>query len=128
VPCVSVLLVWNAVLEPLETVVRRAAYVLVRVFDDGHHPLGGLTLAKSKCEAVAKSADGALTLEAGEARAEHELYHRDELRRVWAQSEECGNAELLKERVALRGASAHQHDHFVIQLERAGLKPDAAGT
>jgi hypothetical protein len=47
---------------------------------------------------------------------------------VRAQREEGGHAELLEERVALRISSAHQHDHFVIQLERAGLELDAAGT
>jgi hypothetical protein len=36
---------------------------------------------------------------------------------VWAQGEEGCDAELLEERVALRVASAHQDDHFVIQLE-----------
>jgi hypothetical protein len=47
---------------------------------------------------------------------------------VRAQGEEGGDAELLEERVALRGPAAHQHDHFVVQLERAGLELDAART
>jgi len=100
----------------------------VRVFDDGLHEIRGLALADPKREAVAQSANRGLALEAREARPEHELSRRYELRRMWAQREEAGHAELLEERVALRVSSAHQHDHFVIQLERARLELDAAGT
>lgn len=124
----SDLFVRNTVLQPLELVIYRAAHVLVRIFDDGHHEIGSLPFADPKREAVAQSANRAVALEAGEARPEHELHGRDELRRVRAQREEGGDAELLEECVALRVASAHQHDHFVVQLERAGLELDTART
>jgi hypothetical protein len=100
----------------------------VRVFDDGHHEICGLAFAEPECEAVAQSAHRGLALEAREARPEHELHGRDELGRVRAQGEECGDAELLEEGVALRGSAAHQHDHFMVQFERAGLELDAART
>lgn len=87
-----------------------------------------MALANPRCEAIAQSADCGLALEAREARSEHELCSRYELWRMWAQREEGGHAELLEERVALRVSSAHQHDHLVIQLERARLELDAAGT
>jgi hypothetical protein len=64
----------------------------MRIFDDGYHEIRGLSLANPEREAVAQSADRALTLEAGEARPEHELDGRDELRRVWAQCEEGSDA------------------------------------
>jgi len=87
-----------------------------------------MTLADPKRKAVAQSANRGLALEARETRPEHELRGRDELRRMRAQREKGSDAELLEERVALRVSSAHQHDHFVIQLERARLEFDAAGT
>jgi hypothetical protein len=100
----------------------------VRVFDDGYHEIRSLTFADPEREALAQSANRAIALEAGEARPEHELHGRDELGRMWTQREECGDAELLEERVALRVSAAHQHDHFVVQLERAGLELDTTGT
>jgi hypothetical protein len=112
----------------LELVIERAAHVLVRVFDDGHHEIRGLAFAEPEREAVAQSAHRGFALKAGEARPEHELHGRDELGRVRAQREEGGDAELLEERVALRGSAAHQHDHFMVQLEGAGLELDAART
>lgn len=87
--------------HPLELVIHRAAHVLVRVFDDGHHVISGLAFADPGREAFAQSANRGLALEAGELRPEHELHGRDELRRVWAQREEGGDAELLEERVTL---------------------------
>ena len=87
-----------------------------------------MALADPKREAVAQSANRGLALEARKTRPEHELRGRDELRRMRAQREEGSDTELLEERVALGVSSAHQHDHFVIQLERARLELDAAGT
>ena len=46
---------------------------------------------------------------------------------MWAEREEGSDAELLEERVSLGVASAHEDDHLVVQLERAGLKLDSAG-
>lgn len=70
--------------HPLELIVNRAAHVLVCVFDDGHHEIGGLALAESERETFAQPADRALAFEAGEARPEHELHGCDELRPVRA--------------------------------------------
>jgi hypothetical protein len=103
--------------HPLELVIDRAAQILVRVLDDGHHKISSLTFTKPEREAVTQSANCGFALEAGEARAQHELHGRDQLGSVWAQSEESGDAELLEEGVTLRVAPAHQDDHFVIQLE-----------
>jgi len=103
--------------HPLELVIDRAAQILVRVLDDGHHKISSLAFTKPERKAVAQSANRGFALKAGEARVQHELHGRDELGSVWAQSEESGYAELLEEGVALRVAPAHQDDHFVIQLE-----------
>jgi len=89
----------------------------VCVLNDGYHEICGLAFAYAKREAVAQPTDRALALEGRKACAEHELHGRDELWRVWAKREEGGDAELLEERVALRVAPAHQHDHLVVQLE-----------
>lgn len=114
--------------HPLKLVIDRAAQILMRVLDDGHHIIGSMAFAEPEREAVAQSANRGFALEAGKARVQHELHGRDKLGSVWAQSQESGDAELLEEGIALRVASAHQHDHFVIQLERAWLELDAAGT
>lgn len=114
--------------HPLKLVIDRAAQILMRVLDDGHHIISSVAFTEPEREAVAQSADRGFALEAGEARAQHELHGRDELERVWAESEESGDAELLEESVTLRVAPAHQDDHFVIQLERARLELDTAGT
>lgn len=106
---------WNT--HPLKLVIDRAAQILMRVLDDGHHKIGSVAFAEPEREAVAQAADRAFALEAGEARVQHELHGRDELGSVWAQSEERGDAELLEEGVALRVAPAHQDDHLVVQLE-----------
>jgi hypothetical protein len=103
--------------HPLKLVIDRAAQILMRVLDDGHHKIGSMAFTKPEREAVAQSANRGFPLEAGEARVQHELDGRDELGSVWAQSNESGNAELLEEGVALRVAPAHQDDHFVVQLE-----------
>jgi len=121
------LLVRDAILQPLEFVVDLAPHVLVRVFDDAHHVIRSTALVEAKREALAQATDRALALEAGEASAEHELHGCDELRRVRAKREEGGDAELLEERVALGAAPAHEDDHLVVQLERAGLELYAAG-
>ena len=93
--------------HPLELIIDCAAQVFVRVFDDSHHKLGSLAFAEPEREAVTQSANRAIALEAGEARAQHKLHGCDELRCVRAQSEEGCDAELLEERVALRVAPAH---------------------
>jgi hypothetical protein len=59
-----------------------------------------LVFTEPEHEEIAKSANHGFTLEAGQARAQHELHSRDELRNVWTQSEESGDAELLEEGVA----------------------------
>lgn len=99
----------------------------MRIFDDAHHVIRSMALVETKCEALAQPTDRSLTLEAGESSAEHELHGSDELWRVRAQREEGGDAELLEERVALGGAPAHQDDHLVVQLERAGFELHSAG-
>lgn len=103
--------------HPLKLVIHRAAQILVRVLDDGHHEIGSLAFADPEREAIPQSANRAVALEAGETRSQHELHGRDELRCVGAQGEEGRDAELLEERVALRVAPAHQDDHFVIQFK-----------
>ena len=99
----------------------------MRILDDAHHVLRSVALVDAKGEALAQAPDRPLAFEAGEAGAEHELHGRDELWRVRAEREEGGDAELLEERVALGIASAHQDDHLVVQLERAGLKLHSTG-
>ena len=111
----------------LEFIVDLAPHVLVRIFDDAHHVIRGMAFVEANCEALAQPTNRSLTLEAGEASAEHELHGGDELRRVRAKREEGGDAELLEERVALGVAPAHQDDHLVVQLERAGLELHSAG-
>lgn len=103
--------------HPLELVIDRAAQILVRVLDDSHHEISSLAFAEPEREALAQSANRRFPLEAGKTRAQHKLHGRDELGSVWAQSEESGDAELLEKGVALRVATAHQDDHFVIQLK-----------
>ena len=87
--------------HPLELVIDRAAQILVRVLDDGHHKISSVAFIETKREAVAQSANRGFALEAGEARIQHELHGRDELNSVWAQSEKCGDAELLEEGITL---------------------------
>ena len=113
--------------HPLEFVIHLAPHVLVGISDDAHHVVRSMALVEAKREALAQTPDRALAFETGKARSEHELHGRNELRGVRAEREEGGDAELLEERVALGAASAHQDDHFVVELERAGLELDAAG-
>ena len=109
---------------PLELIVCSAPYVLVRVPHNPHHVLCCLTLVERQRETVSQSANRRLPLEGGEGGAQHQLHCADKLVRVWTDRQKCLHCQLLEQLVALRGASTHENNHLMRELERVRLKFD----
>lgn len=103
--------------HPLELIIRSTPHVLMRILHNRHHPLRRLPLIQPQRIPIPQPLYRALTFETGQTRIEHELHGADKLFCMGSDGEECFDGELLEEGVALRVATSHEHDHFVVQLE-----------
>src|SRR4051794_9964015 len=108
--------------DPLELIINRAANVFVSIFDNPHHPFRSLALVQSQSKSFSKPANSWLSLEAWQAGPEHEVHCADQLLCMRSDRQEGLDGQMQEQYIALRVASPHQNDHFMIQLERVRLE------
>lgn len=101
----------------LELIICSTSDIFMGVTDNAHHEFSCLTIIQLQRKAVPEPSNRWLSLERRKTGVEHQLDSINNLFREWPDSQECLDCQALEQLVSLRVSTAHEHNHFVIELE-----------